>query len=130
MRIKLILTAIAVTAIAAIAFSGIASAHHRGVKTRVSIQAESDGFFGYVKSKKVSCENNRKIAVFKQSGRKPNVRFDQKMFTDTSSASGDRYQWDTGNSGYFPGSFYAHAFRKGHCRPANSRTVRMPVPEM
>ena len=66
---KLIAAVLAVTVCGALVFAGIAVAS--GANTKVTIQAQQGGFFGYVHTKKSAsekCENGRKVILYKQKG--------------------------------------------------------------
>jgi hypothetical protein len=117
---------IAALAISALAFAGLAgSASAAGpAPTKVLIQAESGGFFGYVKSPKLECKAERTIVLYKQLGSRQKPATDQRVGMDTAQANGDGYMWDMGNPGLHSGRYYARATAKPGCRAANSVTLR------
>ena len=110
-------TALAALAVSVTAFAGIASA---ATPTKVTIQAESGGFHGYVKSSKASCVAERTVVLYEQLGSFQNPSSDQRILTDTTDEDGS---WDTGNPGLRDGRFYARAKRSPGCKPASSRTI-------
>ena len=122
-KIRNSLAALAVTVTALSGFAGMASAAGPA-PTKVLIEAESGGFFGYVKSPKLRCKNERNVVLYKQLGHKQDPRHDQRVGMDTSEANGDGYQWNMGNPGLHSGRYYARATRTPHCLPANSVTLR------
>ncbi len=122
MRMRLLWVA-ALAALGALAFAGIAMAGGKA-DTKVTIKAESDGFFGFVKSSKPKqCANGRKVILYKQRGDAPNRHVDQKIGSDIAQANGDKYMWSTGNTGKPHGDYYAFAKHTTKCRADYSRTV-------
>lgn len=124
-KIRTILAALAVSVTAFAGLGGTASA--AGTPTKVIIQAESGGFFGYVQSADQDCADGRTVVLYKQLGQFQKPRTDLRIGSDTAQANGDRYMWSTGNTGSRFGRFYARAVRTLDCAPANSRTVRAQV---
>jgi hypothetical protein len=119
-------TAIAALGALALGLSAMpgAAAANGKASTKVTIQAESDGFFGYVKSSKPSaCANNRKVTLYKQLGSTQDPSTDQKIGFDTAQINGTQYMWSTGNTGSIKGSYYARAARTSRCQAASSPTV-------
>jgi hypothetical protein len=118
---------VAAACCSAFALSSVASAS-APAPTTVKITAESDGFFGYVNSPKPGrCANNRTIKIFKQVGAKPQpVTVDQVYMTEVAEKQGNRYRWDTGNSGNVSGRYYARAAAIPGCRAGISLTVSQP----
>ena len=92
-------------------------------KTKVTIKAQSDGFFGYVKSEKKTCEISRIVIVLKQKGGSPNPAHDKEIGTDVAQANGDKYMWSTGNTGSTKGKFYAYAPKITGCKAGISKTI-------
>ncbi len=121
-RIRKTIAALAVTVTALSGFAGMASAAGKA-PTKVLIQAESGGFFGYVKSPKLACKSERTIVLYKQLGSKQNPRNDQRVGMDLAEANGDGYMWDMGNPGLHSGRYYARATHTPRCRPASSVTL-------
>jgi hypothetical protein len=78
--------------------------------------------FGYVKSSKTGCVNNRRVAVFRQKGDKRNSAKDKRVATAVARHYHDTYQWSTGVDAR--GSFYAKARHEPGCEVAFSKTVR------
>jgi hypothetical protein len=94
-----------------VGLTGVAGA--RGpAKTKVTIHYNGDGFQGKVKSKRAKCVRNRKVKVFKRSGRK--------LYTDISDEQG---RWDTGTSGQIHGTFYAHTGKVRGCKGGTSKSI-------
>jgi hypothetical protein len=89
-------------------------------ETKVTIKGPGD-VYGYVKSPKVKCMDDRKVTVFKQKGARGGGN-DVKMASDNASLNGDRYQWSVGNPG-IQGKFYARAGRIPGCKADNSKTI-------
>ena len=86
---KLIAAVLAVTVCGALTFAGIAVAS--GANTRVTIQAQQGGFFGFVHTKKSAsekCENGRKVILYKQKGSEQKPRDDTKIGTDIAQPNG------------------------------------------
>ena len=122
-KIRNTIAALAVTVTALSGFAGIASAA-APAPTKVLIEAESGGFFGYVKSPKLRCKSERTVVLYKQLGSKQDPRNDQRVGMDLAEANNDGYMWDMGNPGLHSGRYYARATRTSHCLPANSVTLR------
>jgi hypothetical protein len=90
----------------------------------VTIKTENGDFWGQVKSDRpMKCAEGRKVVVFEQVGARQNPRRDKRVASDTASLSGDRYEWNTGNTG-LEGKFYARIGRTQDCKPDTSETVR------
>ena len=81
-KIRNSIAALAVTVTALSGFAGMASAA-APAPTKVLIEAESGGFFGYVKSPKLRCKSERTVVLFKQLGSKQDPRNDQRVGMDT-----------------------------------------------
>ena len=96
-----------------------------GAKTRVTIQAESGGFFGFVKSSNPDkCANGRKVKLYKQTGSEQDPKSDQKIGSDIAQPNGDGFMWSTGNTGSHGGHFYARAGKVKGCKADNSPTIK------
>ena len=119
MKVKALIatTAIAISG----AFAATASA---ATPTEVTIEAQSGGFFGYVKSSKQSCENDRKVVVYKRLGDSPDPSTDKKVGMDTSAPNGPDGMWSTGNSGQTKGKFYAQVKKTNDCQGDLSPVVK------
>ena len=113
-------SALAAAAVAATALAGFAGPASAATPTKVTIQAESGGFHGYVKSSNPDCVSGRTVVLYKQLGSVQNPSTDQRILTDTTEDDG---QWDTGNPGLRSGKFYARAKRTNECKGANSKTI-------
>lgn len=123
-RIRTSIAALAVSAVAVAGLAGLASASPAPAPTKVLIQAESGGFFGYVKSPKLECKSERTIVLYRQLGSKQRPATDKRVAMDTSQANGDGYMWNTGNPGLHTGRYYARATKTPYCNAANSVTLR------
>jgi len=88
--------------------------------TKVTINGPGD-VFGYVKSAKRKCMNDRKVTVLKQKGARGGGD-DVPVASDRASRSGDRYQWSVGNPG-IQGKFYARAGKISGCKAGASPTI-------
>jgi hypothetical protein len=122
MRTRLFMAAV-LAALGCVAISGIALAGGKA-DTQVKIKAESDGFFGYVKSSNPdNCANNRKVVVYKQTGEAPDRHADQKIGSDLAQPNGDKYMWSTGNTGKPKGDYYAFAKSTPKCKSDYSKTI-------
>jgi hypothetical protein len=101
-----------------------AGAKRGRAETKVTIQKESDGFFGYVKSKDgPNCENNRKVILYKQLGSTQDPHNDKKIGTDLAQPNGPHAMWQTGNTGSTHGLHYAHVKRTDFCFADSSPSV-------
>lgn len=111
-----------------LAVGGLAGAATRA-KTTVTIESPGGGEYrGYVASPKPKlCAKDRKVVLYKQKGTEQDRRVDEKIASDTASLQGDRYQWNTGNTGKY-GRFYAFAVRTPDCKPAFSATIKTRAP--
>lgn len=116
--------AAAVALTAGLAAAGTASAGATRADSTVTIRTENGDFSGQVKSgRPAKCADERKVVVFKQVGDRQNPKRDERVASDTSSLNGDRYEWNTGNTG-LQGKFYARIVRTADCQPDTSETVR------
>ena len=113
-------SALAAAAVAATALAGLAGPASAATPTKVTIHAESGGFYGNVKSSNPNCVSGRTVVLFKQLGSTQDPRNDQRILTDTTEDDGE---WNTGNPGLRSGMFYARAKRTSECKAANSRTI-------
>jgi hypothetical protein len=119
---KLILALVAVTVCGVVAFAGIAAAS--GAKTKVTIQAQQGGFFGYVHTKRSAsekCENGRKVILYKQKGSDQRPSQDSKIGTDIAQPNGPDSMWSINTNK--SGKFYAKAPKKPGCAAGFSDTV-------
>ncbi len=116
---KLIAAVLAVAMCGALVFAGIAVAS--GAKTKVTIQAQQGGFFGYVHSKKQNCEAGRKVILYKQKGSEQRPRDDTKIGTDIAQPNGPDSMWSINTNK--SGKFYAKAPKKPGCAAGFSDTV-------
>ncbi|UJA20859.1 hypothetical protein HJD18_11980 [Thermoleophilia bacterium SCSIO 60948] len=112
MRKLLVIALAALTALLIVSPSALAAG-----STKVTIQAQTSGFFGQVKSnKEQKCANGRKVKLFKVKSGK-----DKKIGSDIAQANGDGYMWSIGASG--GGDYYAKAGRVDGCDPGKSKTI-------
>jgi hypothetical protein len=96
--------------------------------TIVTIKAEGTDLSGVVKSPRPKkCAKDRKVTVFKQKGASQNPAVDEKIASDTASLNGDRYEWNTGNTG-LTGRFYARVGPTEFCKKDTSRTIKVTQP--
>ena len=108
-------------------FTGVASAGALA-DTTVTIRTENGDFWGFVSSPRpLRCADGRKVVLFKQTGPEQDPRADERVASDTASLNGDRYEWNTGNTGMF-GRFYARVARTDTCRGDTSNTIRSVRP--
>lgn len=123
MNVKRLTAAIVAAAMCGmLAFAGIAIAD--GVKTKVTIQAQQGGFFGYVhtvKSASEKCENGRKVILYKQNGSDQKPSQDTKIGTDIAQPNGPDSMWSINTNK--SGKFYAKAPKKPGCAAGFSDTV-------
>jgi hypothetical protein len=97
-------------------------------ETTVTIRTQNGDFWGYVNSPRPKkCADGRKIVLFKQVGAEQDPRVDQRIADDTASLNGDRYEWNTSNTGKF-GKFYARAGKTDDCKGDTSKTIRSVRP--
>jgi hypothetical protein len=119
---KLSTAAVIVALCGALVFAGIALAH--AARTKVTIQAQQGGFFGYVHTRNSAaqrCEAGRKVILFKQKGSSRDPRQDKKIGTDIAQPNGPDSQWSVNTNK--SGLFYAKAPRKPGCKAGYSPTV-------
>lgn len=115
-----------VTAVASLGCltSGAAAMTSGKADTTVTIKAQSDGFFGYVKSSDPgACASGRKVILYKQNGDSPDRHADQKIGSDIAQANGTKYMWSTGNTGKPHGDYYAFAKHTTKCKADYSKTI-------
>jgi len=123
MNPKPLLAAVALIAFAAAAMTGFA--HGAGAaKTKVTVNGSSE-IYGYVKSSKKKCKNNRKVTVFRQIGARGGGD-DLRIASDSASKQGDRYRWSIGNPGLQGKRIYARAGKIPGCKAGASATYRVP----
>lgn len=114
MPAKTTLTALALTAAASAALAGPAGA---ATKTSISIQAQSSGVFGFVKSSKSSCHSGRKVTVYRKVAGP-----DKKAGSDTAQPNQDGSQYSVSLSR--KGRYYAKVKGiRGKCKGATSKTT-------
>ena len=111
-------------AIAPMGMSSSASASGNGDQLRA--EAQQGGFFGFVISKKSNCQNNRKVTLYKQKGKKPNVKKDKKIGSDIATPNGDGAMWSIRTEAQ--GKFYAYTKKKGSCKALRSKVVKAEEP--
>ncbi|HSI81701.1 MAG TPA: hypothetical protein VK919_13725 [Solirubrobacterales bacterium] len=117
---------LAVVALVACAGAGITGVAHAGgaAKTKVTVKGSSE-IYGFVKSSKKKCMNNRKVTVFRQKGSRGGGD-DVRVASDNAEKSGDRYRWSIGNPGLQGKRIYARAGRIPGCKAGASATYRVP----
>jgi hypothetical protein len=120
LRSKAIWIVAALAVCGVVAMAGIALAD--AANTRVTIEAQSGGFFGYVhSSRQERCENGRNVGLFKQQGDHHRPRHDTKIGTDTAQPNGPDSMWSINTDKQ--GRFYAHVGKKPGCKSDFSKTV-------
>jgi hypothetical protein len=114
---------VAAVVCAALALAGTAMA--RAAATDVTIKGPEGDFHGKVLSEKKSCLGDRKVIVYKQSGKTQDPSVDQKIASDISEKVGTNGVWEVGNTGYKKGKFYAKAKRSSGCKAGYSPTIKL-----
>lgn len=119
-------TTIAVLAVSALALAGLGgtAAAAAPAPTKVVIQAESGGFYGFLKSAKLECKSERTVVLYQQLGAKQKPRTDLRVGMDTSGTADNGYEWNMGNPGLRSGRYYARAVATPNCPGVNSITLR------
>ena len=122
MRSKLLSSAVAVADVVTVTTIGMANAGTRA-ETTVTIQVQGRDFSGYIDSPRpLKCAKDRKVILYKQVGSVQDPTVDKKIASDLASLSGDRYRWETGNTG-IRGRFYARAPGTTECKADSSPTL-------
>jgi len=125
MRIRLLRAVVGLTVVSLVSVSGIASAGTL-IETTVTIKTQNGDFWGKVVSLRPKlCAKDRKVVVFKQLGAEQHPATDEKIASDTASLSGDKYEWNTGNTGAMNGKYYARVGRTSSCKADTSETVKV-----
>ena len=119
---KLLSAALALTA--CVLMVAATAAFAARAETKVTIKAESGGFFGYVKSEKNKCANGRKVTLYKLKGNGYDPKNDEKIGSDIAQANGDKYMWSTGNTGSRKGNYYAYAKKIKGCKADFSKVIK------
>jgi len=116
--------AVAVAAVTCSAVAMPAAANAAGsAKTKVTIEAPSGDFSGYVKSKNPAlCAEGREVSVFKLLADGPHL-----IASDTASLNGNRYMWSTGNTGAGDGTYFAKVKKIPGCKGATSKTIEVEL---
>lgn len=129
MKPKLFPTAIAAVVLGAVSVAGTLTAGAaQPAETTVTIRTENGDFRGYVSSPRpLKCAEGRVVVLFRQTGAVQDPKVDEKIGSDTASLSGDRYEWNTGNTGVY-GKFYARARKTESCKGDTSKTIRSVRP--
>ncbi len=125
-KVRTIALALAAAAVALVGLVGFAHSAEAAGKapTKVLIQAESGGFFGYVKSPKLECKSERTVVLYQQLGARQRPATDQEVGMDLAEANNEGYEWNMGNPGLHSGRYYARALPTPFCKAANSVTLR------
>jgi len=126
MRTKLVLAVVALAVSGSMLLPGSAAGSSpTRAATTVTIRAQNGDFSGTISSPRPKrCANNRTVNVYHQKGAIQNLKVDTKIASDTSSLNGDRYEWETGNTGAPNGKYYARAVQTPLCKADSSKTVR------
>ena len=102
--------------------AGTAVAATGGIPTKVTIQAQQGGFFGYVHSSKQNpCELNRKVKLFKQTGAQQKPHADMLVGTDIAQPNGPDSMWSINTNAQ--GNFYARTPATSTCAAGTSKTI-------
>jgi hypothetical protein len=122
-------TIVAALTIGAVSVAGTVTAGAgQKADTIVTIKAEGTDLSGAVKSRRPKkCAKDRKVTVFRQKGASQSPAVDEKIASDTASLNGDRYEWNTGNTG-MTGRFYARVGPTAICKKDTSRTIKVTQP--
>ncbi len=120
---RTVLPAAALVALPLALDGGDASAAAR-TATKVTIDRAGSDLFGTVSSSRASCEDNRKVVLFKQRGTRGGGD-DLRIAFDTTEVQGGVGVWSTGNTG-LAGKFYAKALRTATCKAGSSSTITVP----
>lgn len=127
---KIIATVLAVASLGTAAAGALGTADADAHKTSkagasLSIEPSAPGFSGELVSRRESCQNERKVILFQQTGKHRNTRKDKKIGSDIAQPNGDAAMWhvDTGPTG----KYYAYAKATKKCKAAVSRTIRPSV---
>jgi hypothetical protein len=125
---KLLAAGLAIASIGAAAVGNADDAQAKKVSkaaTSLSIEPSAPGFSGELVSKRESCESNRKVVLYKQTGSKRNRRKDKKVGSDIAQPNGDAGMWhvDSGPTG----KYYAYVAATKKCKAAVSRSIRPSV---
>ncbi len=125
MKPKLLPTAIAIAVVGAVSVAGTVTAGAGDrTDTTVTIRTASGDFWGFVTSPRPrKCAEDRKVVLFKQVGSEQNPSVDERIGSDNASLNGDRYEWNTGNTGMY-GKFYARVGKTEDCKGDTSNTIR------
>lgn len=92
-----------------------------GTKSKVTIEAQTGGFFGYVHSSDSSCESGRKVVLYKQKGSEQKPSKDVKIGTDIAQPNGPDSMWSINTAKQ--GNFYAKVGPTASCQKDLSDTV-------
>jgi hypothetical protein len=111
----------AAAALAAVV-AGTAVAATGGTPTKVTIEAQQGGFFGYVHSSKQDpCELNRRVKLFKQTGVQQRPHTDTLIGTDIAQPNGSDSMWSINTNKR--GRFYARTPATSTCAAGASQTI-------
>lgn len=116
-------TALVVAAVATTGALGVGGGAQAATSAKVTIKGNNGDYYGYVKSSKSSCENGRKVKVYKLKGSKPKPKNDKLIGSDIAQPNGPHSMWSIGNSGYKHGEFYARATPTKKCSKAVSKVI-------
>ena len=122
----------ALVALLAVAAAGTATVAEAATsKTKLSISASTGNgenrFGGFVKSSRDSCHNGRKVYLYKQKGRKRNLKRDKKVGSERATPNQDGSQYNIGTEE--SGKFYTYVKATRRCKSALSKVVRNVEPE-
>lgn len=118
-RKRLIKSAIALAALVTILVPAAYAGAGAGTMatTKVTIKEQNGDFWGRVISPQAKCYEERKVVLMKVKSGK-----DEKMAMDTADMDGD---WNTGNTGYNKGRYYAKAGKISGCDADKSPIIKL-----
>jgi hypothetical protein len=120
---KLLAIIATIGVVGAVLATGVSSAGTTRAETTVTIRSQNGDLSGFVRSPRPGrCANHRKVVVFHQVGSEQDPPNDDRLGSDIASRNGDRYAWNTGNSGA-EGKVYARVARTDFCKADTSRTI-------
>ena len=120
MKRRLAMLLVAVIAVSAFGFTGVASAG--AARTRVTIEGPNGDFQGTIESTR-SCLGGRRVFLYKSDS--ADGPFERTGNMDTSERQGDIGVWSLGNTGLRNGYFYAKATKTDACRAGRSPVIHL-----
>jgi hypothetical protein len=120
MKRRLAMLLVAVIAVSAFGFTGVASAG--AARTRVTIEGPNGDFQGTIESIR-SCLGGRRVILFMSDS--ADGPFARTGNTDTSERQGSIGVWSMGNTGLRDAFFYAKAKKTDTCRGGRSPVIHV-----